>query len=312
MRILFAGTPEFARLALAALVSAGHDIVLVLTQPDRKAGRGLKTSAGAVKAFASAHSLGVFQPATLREPEVLETLRAARPDVLVVAAYGRILPQALLDLAPLGALNIHASLLPRWRGAAPIQRAILSGDAETGVSIMQMDAGLDTGPLLAKRSLAITPAETARSLHDRLARLGAEMIVETVRRLSDGPVTAVPQPAEGVTYAHKIEKPEAALDWRNASEELDRRIRAFNPAPGANARLGGEELKIWHAHQIQYGTGDPGCVISSGSEGLVVACGDGALRLTELQRAGGKRLAAREFLAGHPVAAGARFELPAD
>jgi len=309
MRIVFAGTPHFAEQALAALISAGHEIMLVLTQPDRPAGRGMKTNASPVKSLAIRHGLGVFQPPTLRDPAALERLRGVAPDVLIVAAYGLILPQSVLDVAPKGALNIHASLLPRWRGAAPIQRAILAGDAETGITIMQMDAGLDTGALLARRTVPILADDSALTLHDRLAALGAAMVVEVLRQCEKGALAATPQPADGVTYAHKIEKGEAVLDWRRTGSELDRQVRAFNPFPGAYCVQDGTNLKVWRAHPAA-GRGAPGEILAASDEGVVVACGEGALVLAELQRAGGKRLGARDFLLGHPLEPGSRLAVP--
>lgn len=310
MRIIFAGTPHFAERALAALLAAGHDIPLVLTQPDRQAGRGMKVGMSPVKQLAQRRGLPVFQPPNLRGPEALERLRAASAEVMVVAAYGLILPVEVLKVAPRGALNIHASLLPRWRGAAPIQRALLAGDTETGITIMQMEAGLDTGAMLARRPIPIAAVDNAVTLHDRLAELGAEMIVATLHEIVLGTPVATPQPADGVTYAHKIEKREAPLDWRKSSAELDRQVRAFNPFPGASATLEGVGVKVWGAHPVE-GSGSPGTVIAAGEDGVVVACGHGALVLTELQRAGAKRLAAREFLLGHRLAPGARFDVPA-
>jgi methionyl-tRNA formyltransferase len=309
MRIAFAGTPLFAEQALAALIVAGHEIRLVLTQPDRPAGRGMRMSMSPVKQLAMRQGLEVFQPPNLRDTESLERLRGVSPDVLVVAAYGLILPQSVLDVARKGAINIHASLLPRWRGAAPIQRAILAGDRETGITIMQMDAGLDTGAMLSQRSLPILEEDSALTLHDRLAALGAEMIVEALRNCEKGILQATPQPAEGVTYAHKIDKSEAPLDWRKASAELDRQVRAFNPFPGAHAVLGDTGVKVWRAHPVG-GRGSPGEILSAGDDGVVVACGEGALVLAELQRAGAKRLGARDFLRGHPLEPGSRFALP--
>ncbi|MBS0335797.1 MAG: methionyl-tRNA formyltransferase [Proteobacteria bacterium] len=309
MRIVFAGTPLFAGQALAALIAAGHEIKLVLTQPDRPAGRGMRMSMSPVKQLAVRQGLDVYQPPNLRDPESLERLQGVSPDVLVVAAYGLILPQRVLDVARKGAVNIHASLLPRWRGAAPIQRAILAGDRETGVTIMQMDAGLDTGAMLSQRRIPILAEDTASTLHDRLAALGAEMIVEALRDCEKGVLRAVPQPAEGVTYAHKIDKGEAALDWRKANAELDRQVRAFNPFPGALAVLGDAAVKVWRARPVA-GHGDPGEILSTGDDGVVVACGAGALALAELQRAGAKRLGARDFLRGHPLEPGSRFALP--
>lgn len=309
MRLVFAGTPVFAERALAALIEDGHQILSVLTQPDRKSGRGLQMLPSPVKALALAHGLEVLQPARFSDGNTLAHLRQLQPEMLVVAAYGLILPQPGLDLARRGAINIHASLLPRWRGAAPIHRAILAGDAETGITLMRMDAGLDTGPMLAQKRLGIAADDTTGSLHDRLAALGAEMIVEYVRNPDD--TKPVPQPAEGVTYARKIDKRESVLDWRKPARTLEREVRAFNPAPGARASLAGTDLRVWRA-RCEERAAEPGQVQSAGAEGIVVGCGEGALVLTELQRAGGKRLGARDFLRGHAVAPGDRFELPAD
>lgn len=313
MRIVFAGTPEFARVALQRLHAAGVDIPLVLTQPDRPAGRGLRLLASPVKAFAQEHGLELFQPAGLGarfapEAQALrERLLKIRPDALVVAAYGLLLPGWLLDLPRWGCINIHASLLPRWRGAAPIQRAILAGDAETGISIMQMDVGLDTGDLLLVRRLAIRDVDTAASLHDQLADLGAELALQALQQRAAGTWTRSPQPAEGVTYARKIDKQEATIDWSAGSAQLLRHVNAFNPVPGAQTRLEGETLKIWAAAPADTAidaSTRPGTVLGLEPQSIVVATGDGALRLTELQRAGGKRLAAGSFLRGHPVAPG--------
>jgi methionyl-tRNA formyltransferase len=264
-----------------------------------------------VKELALKRRLPVHQPSSLKTEAACQPILDARPDVMVVAAYGLLLPQAVLDIPRLGCLNIHASLLPRWRGAAPIQRAILAGDAETGVTIMQMDAGLDTGPMLLTERVAVAGDDTAQTLHDKLAALGAGLIVTALRGLEKGELTAVPQPAEGITYAAKIDKREAELDWRKPAIELARAVRAFNPFPGAAARLNGAVLKIRSA-QAADGQGEPGTVISAGSDGIVVACGQGALRLNQLQKPGGKRLAAADFLRGVPVRAGARFSLAAD
>ncbi len=378
MKVAFAGTPEFARVALARLHAAGFSIPLVLTQPDRPAGRGMKLQASPVKQFAQAHGIAVAQPRSLRldgqypddAAAARAALQAAAPDVLVVAAYGLILPQWVLDAmsaarppegaqapsggsaagaaaerggymsaarppegakAPLGGsaageaaerggmglgcLNIHASLLPRWRGAAPIHRAIEAGDAETGVTIMQMDAGLDTGDMLLVEKLPIGPRATTASLHDELAALGGRLIVEALELAACGGLTATPQPAEGITYAHKIDKHEAAIDWAQPAAVIERRIRAFDPFPGASSSLDGEVIKIWRSelHSVD-GSLDrrSGQILSVTDEGVVVACGagpdGGALRLTELQRPGGKRLPVREFLRGHPLQAGQRFD----
>ena len=304
MKLIFAGTPEFAAQSLSAIMVAGHQVVSVLTQPDRPSGRGMALRHSAVKALALAHGIEVFQPLTLRDATVQARLQAIGADAMVVAAYGLILPQAVLDLPRLGCLNIHASLLPRWRGAAPIQRAILAGDTETGVSIMQMDAGLDTGPVLLSASLSIAADETAGSLHDRLAGLGARLIVEALAKL---PLPSRPQAEAGVTYAAKLEKSEALLDWRLPAPQLERQVRAYNPFPGALARLDGVGIKIWDA-VAEAGEGAPGSVLASGRDGILVACGAGALRLNELQKAGGKRLPASPFLAGNPLPVGTRFD----
>jgi len=307
MKIVFAGTPEFAARALAALYEAGHDIPLVLTQPDRPAGRGMTLQASPVKQLALSRGSEVFQPLTLKDEAAQEKLRLLAPDVMVVAAYGLILPQAVLDIPRHGCLNIHASLLPRWRGAAPIHRAILAGDAESGVCIMQMEAGLDTGPVLLSASTAITAQDTSQTLHDKLALQGAQLIVSALQRL---PLPAVAQPEAGVTYAAKLDKSEAPLDWRRPAAELDRQIRAFTPFPGTTAVLDGAPLKVWAALPRSE-SGAPGTVLAADKHGILVACGSGSLLLTELQKAGGKRLPVAQFLAGHGVSAGARFELPA-
>lgn len=309
MRIVFAGTPEFAVPSLEALVASNREIVLVLTRPDRPAGRGLSVQESAVKRAATRNGLSVFQPATLRDPAAVEVLREHAPDLMVVAAYGLILPQAALDVPPRGAINVHASLLPRWRGAAPIQRALLAGDAETGVSIMRMEAGLDTGPVLMSEPLAIEPEETAGTLHDKLAAVGARLLAEALDRLEQGTLHPVRQPESGVTYAAKIEKSEAWINWSRAAESLARQVRAFDPFPGALARLRGVDVKIWRVAQCAAASGGPpGVVLAASRDGIVVACGTGALRLLELQRAGARRLAAGAFLSGTPVAPGDRFE----
>ncbi len=306
MRIAFAGTPAFAERALAALLAARHEVALVFTQPDRPAGRGLRAAESAVKRLARARGLALLQPQTLRDADSCARLAAARPEALVVAAYGLILPQQVLDIVPQRALNIHASLLPRWRGAAPIQRALLAGDRETGITIMQMDAGVDTGPMLAQRRLAITDDDDAQTLHDRLAALGAEMIVAVLAEIAHGRVRPLAQPTEGATYAPRIEKREAVLDWSRPCAELERKVRALSPAPGAQFSLRGKALKLWRAHCVA-GQGEPGTVLDAGTRGLVVACGDGALAVTELQRPGGQRLAAAEFLRGFALGRGERL-----
>ena len=307
MRLIFAGTPEFAARALAALAHAGHDIVLVLTQPDRPAGRGLRLAPSAVKALAQERGLNVSQPVSLKDEATLARLSALGADAMVVAAYGLILPEPVLALPRLGALNIHASLLPRWRGAAPIQRAILAGDALTGISIMQMDRGLDTGPLLAAESVAIRAEDTSASLHDKLAELGARLIATVLSRLERGELSAEPQAAAGASYAAKITKAEAEIDWSEAAPVLERKVRAFNPLPGASTMIRGVGLKIWRAG-VSPAEGAPGTILEAGAKGIVVACGSGSLCVLELQRAGGKKLAAAQFLAGFPLAAGERLE----
>ena len=302
MRLIFAGTPEFAAIALKALVEAGHDIVLVLTQPDRPAGRGLRLEASAVKKYAQKQILTVEQPLTLKTEAASRMIAAAKADAMIVAAYGLILPKLVLQIPTLGCINIHASLLPRWRGAAPIQRAILAGDAETGITIMQMDDGLDTGDVLIREALAIGADETAGELHDRLAALGARMVNEV---LNTQPVP-VKQDDTQACYAAKITKEESIIDWQQHAATVHCRIRAFNPLPGAATVLGGERIKFWRA-QIAEGAGAPGSVCAAPAGQLIVACGSGAVSITELQRAGGKRMASAPFLAGFPIAPGARF-----
>jgi methionyl-tRNA formyltransferase len=289
----------------------------VLTQPDRPAGRGLKLQASPVKSFAIAHGIPVVQPRSLRldgkfpddAAAAKAAIEAAGADVMVVAAYGLILPQWTLGMPRLGCMNIHASLLPRWRGAAPIHRAIEAGDGETGVTIMQMDAGLDTGDMLLAERVAIAPDDTTGSLHDKLAALGGRLIVEALELAACGGLKPEPQPAEGVTYAHKIEKPEAAVDWSQPAEVIARRIRAFNPAPGAGAGLQGENVKLWSARALPASAaGVPGTIEAVAPEGIDVRCGEGLLRITQLQRPGGKRLAAADFLRGFDVKPGMAFE----
>ena len=318
MRVAFAGTPEFARTALERLHAAGFTLPLVLTQPDRPAGRGMKLQPPPVKQFAQANGVPVAQPRSLRldgrYPEdaaaAREALENAHPDVLVVAAYGLILPQWVLDLPRLGCLNIHASLLPRWRGAAPIHRAIEAGDRETGVTIMQMDAGLDTGDMLLLERIAIAPDDTTASLHDKLAALGGRLIVEALELAACGGLQPVPQPDQGVNYAHKIEKAEAQVDWSLAADAIERRIRAFDPFPGASAQLRGETVKLWRARALMQDApgAAPGTLLAANGDGITVACGAGRLQLTELQRPGGKRLPAADFLRGFPLEPGLRFE----
>ena len=348
MRVIFAGTPEFARLALERLHTAGFTVSLVLTQPDRPAGRGMKLQASPVKRFALEHGLPVAQPRSLRldgkYPEDAAAAKAAideaRADVMVVAAYGLILPQWVLDAmsvagpsrdakAPsggsaeasassvgamgLGCLNIHASLLPRWRGAAPIHRALEAGDSETGVTIMQMDAGLDTGDMLLAAPVPIDDADTTGSLHDKLAVLGGRLIVEALELAACGGLRPARQPQAGVTYASKIEKVEAAIDWSQPAEVIARRIRAFDPSPGASSVLGGEPLKLWSAQAVDgagYAQAPTGAIIAVSPAAVDVRCGQGVLRVTQLQRAGGKRLAVADFLRGFDMKPGMTFETP--
>jgi len=314
MKIIFAGTPEFAAVALKALHDAGFAIPLVLTQPDRPAGRGMQLQASPVKQFALAHGMPVAQPVSLRldgkypdvAQEAHDLLRHTAHDVMVVAAYGLILPRSVLDLPAYGCINIHASLLPRWRGAAPIHRAIEAGDADTGVTIMQMEEGLDTGPMLAMQRVAIDADDTTGSLHDKLAALGGTMIVDALRALARGALSATPQPAQGVTYAAKIAKEEASLDFAQPAAVLARKIRAFNPFPGTVASYHGTAIKCWRAEPVATNAAaTPGQVLAANAhDGVVVACGSGALRLLELQKPGGKRLPAAEFLKGFPVDGG--------
>lgn len=317
MKLIFAGTPEFASVALARLLAAGFQVPLVLTQPDRPAGRGMKLQASAVKQLALQHHIEVAQPRSLRLdgkfPEdaaaARKAIEAAQADVMVVAAYGLILPQWVLDAPRLGCLNIHASLLPRWRGAAPIHRAIEAGDTETGVTIMQMDAGLDTGDMLLTERLPIGPEDTTGALHDRLGLLGGRLIVEALEIAACGGLTAQKQPTEGVTYAHKIEKAEAALDWSQDAATLARRVRAFNPFPGAATARTGEAVKVWTAHAVDGEAGTvPGQVLLVSDAGIHVQTASGALVLAELQRAGGKRLAASDFLRGFELRVGDVFD----
>jgi len=306
-RIAFAGTPEFAARALDALATFDCDIPLVLTQPDRPAGRGMKLMPSPVKQRALAHGLTVAQPETLKTPELRAPLVEAAPDLLVVVAYGLLLPRAVLDIPRLGCINIHASLLPRWRGAAPIHRAIEAGDARTGITLMQMDEGLDTGPMLAERTVDIAADDTTATLHDRLAATGAQLLIDTLPDLLAGRIAAVPQPADGACYAAKIGKAEAALDFRRPAVELDRAIRAFNPFPGALMTVDGTPIKLWRA-RVEPASGEPGRILAVGDDGVVIACEEGALRVTELQKPGGKRLPAADFLHGHPLVAGQRAE----
>ena len=323
LRLGFAGTPEFAVPALEVLAGA-HRIGAVFTQPDRPAGRGQSLHASPVKAAAIRLGLPVHQPVSFKSPQALEALRSLELDALVVVAYGLIVPPAALQSPRLGCINIHASLLPRWRGAAPIQRALLAGDPKTGVTIMRMDAGLDTGPMLAVREIAIGAHDTAKILHDRLARLGAELVAETLNALQAGRVSEVPQPTDGVTYAEKINKAEALIDWRQDAVQISRRVRAFNPWPIAETRLDGAQLRIWDAELLDADVlrseltpanpvlagavpaMEPGTVLAATDAGIDVACGRGALRILRLQLAGRKPLVPGEFLKGQRLD-GARF-----
>ena len=309
LRVGFAGTPAFAAEALAAILAAGHAVPVVLSQPDRPQGRGLRLAASPVKELALRHALPVLQPPTLRTPEGRAPALAVPLDVLVVAAYGLILPAEILAWPRHGGINIHASKLPRWRGAAPIQRAILAGDAATGVTIMRMDEGLDTGPMLDVVDVPIAPRETAGTLTTRLAAAGAEAIVRVLARIARGDVpVATAQPAAGATYAAKVARDEARLDWALAATTLDRVVRAFDPAPGAFTEFAGAPLKVWSAEPVDGPPGPaPGTVVAVGAGGIDVCCGEGALRLATVQPAGGKRMTAAAFASGRAVAPGAVF-----
>ena len=326
MRLIFAGTPEFARVALEHLQQGGHEVALVLTQPDRPAGRGMKLQASSVKQYAVEHGIAVAQPRSLRldgkypqEAQAAKAaIEAAQADAMVVAAYGLILPQWVLDTmaAPgkYGCYNIHASLLPRWRGAAPVHRAIEAGDSETAVTIMQMDAGLDTGDMLMAHTVPIEASDTTGSLQDRLAQLGGRLILLALQKAEAHALKPVPQSAQGVTYAQKIEKNEAGIDWRQGAAQIAQKVRAFNPFPGASATLNGETLKIWMAVPAAVAPpaqAPPGTVLMVDSQGLAVAAKDSVVVITELQRPGGKRLPVAEFLRGSTVQLGMVFENPA-
>ena len=305
MKVIFAGTPDFAAAALKAIAAAGFEIPLVLTQPDRPKGRGMQLAPSPVKQAALELGLRVAQPEKLRNnAEALQMLKEVEADVMVVAAYGLILPQDVLDAPKHGCLNIHASLLPRWRGAAPIQRAIEAGDAETGVCIMQMDIGLDTGDVVSEHRYAIQPTDTANEVHDALMNLGAEAIVADLQQLkAEGRLKSVKQPEEGVTYAQKLSKEEARIDWNESAAVIERKIRAFNPVPAAWVEYQGKPMKIWRAEAVAQ-QGRAGEVLSCSTDGLVVACGENALKITELQPSGSKRMDIAAFAAGHTVEAG--------
>lgn len=306
---MFFGTAELAVASLTALARppAGR-LVVVVTQPDRPKGRSLRLQPSPVKVRAIELGLPVWQPERCRAPDFLERLRAAAPDLMVVAAYGQLLPPALLELPPHGCLNVHASLLPKYRGASPIQAALLNGDAETGVTLMRMDAGLDTGPMVAQERTPIAPGEDAAHLHDRLAELGAALLVRSLPAYLEGRLAPQPQPLEGVSYAGKITKEDGRLDWSLPAATLDRRLRAFTPWPGVFTYLPDPGkpvlMKIWRADPVLGVAGRPGEVLRADHDGIVIACGQGALRVTELQREGGRRLTAAEFLKGHPLSPG--------
>ena len=303
LRLAFMGTPDFAVPALAELVGAGHEVACVYTQPPRPAGRGQKPRPSPVQALAERLGLPVRSPARLRDPAEIEAFQALDLDIAVVAAYGLILPQAILDAPQLGCVNIHASLLPRWRGAAPIQRAVLAGDTETGITIMQMEAGLDTGPILMMESVPIGPDATAGRIHDALARLGGNLIIRALAALERGAIAPTPQPEDGVTYAAKIDKDEARIDWTKPAADLDRLVRGLSPSPGAWTEVNGARLRILRARP-ESGSGATGAVLDGN---LLIACGEGALRLLEIQREGRQPLPAEAFLRGFPLPPGSRL-----
>lgn len=306
MKIIFAGTPEFAVPALQALIEAGHQVSLVLTQPDRPSGRGMKLKASPVKQLAVASGIEVFQPETLKDADVQARIAAENADVMIVAAYGLIIPTSVLNMPRYGCYNIHASLLPRWRGAAPIQRALLAGDSETGVTIMEVVPALDAGAMVSRGVLPITGRDTAQTLHDGLANIGARLMVEAMQQLQqDGKLAATPQDESLVTYAHKLEKSEAAIDWNRPAQALSRQVRAFNPFPVAHTLLNGEVCRIWMATDLP-GQAEAGKIVDI-TDGIQVGCGEGILRIEELQMPGGKRLTAKDFLQGHPLKAGQAF-----
>jgi methionyl-tRNA formyltransferase len=301
MRVVFAGTPDFSVPILQALLDSRHKVVAVYTQPDRPAGRGRKLHPSPVKQLALQHGIPVYQPAKLTSSEAQRELAALAPDLMVVVAYGLILPQAVLDLPTRGCVNLHASLLPRWRGAAPIQRAIVAGDSESGVCLMQMEAGLDSGPVLAEVRTAITADDTGGSLHDRLSRMAADLLARHLDDLEVGALAAAVQDESLVTYASKLDKSEAAIDWRQDAEQLERQVRAFNPWPVAQAKYQGQTLRIWSAKAVEGAGGEPGSVANAGKQGIDVVCGSGCLRLLTVQLPGGKPLSAADFLNARSV-----------
>ncbi len=307
MRLVFAGTPAFAAIALEALIHSEHQIVLVLTQPDRPAGRGMKIVASEVKQLAQKHGLRTSQPATLRDADAVKAIAKVGADALVVAAYGLILPAEVLDIFQYGCINIHASLLPRWRGAAPIQHALLAGDSETGISIMRMEEGLDTGPVFTMERIQIEPRDTSSTLHDKLAALGARCIVHALAGIESDTLRAEPQSTEGITYAHKVTREQARIDWKLPAAELDRAVRALNPFPAAFSFFDEQVVKIWESEVTSGSPAMSGEITDVSEAGIVVACGSGALRLTRLQRPGGKQLPVAEFLRGFSVRSGQRF-----
>jgi methionyl-tRNA formyltransferase len=307
MNIIFAGTPEFAVPALQALIDAGHAISLVLTQPDRPSGRGMRLKASPVKQLALSHQIEVLQPESLKDPAVQARIAGINADVMIVAAYGLIIPTAVLDMPRYGCYNVHASLLPRWRGAAPIQRALLAGDSETGVTIMEVVPALDAGAMVSRGVLPISERDTAQSLHDGLAALGAKLMVEAMQKLArDGNLPATPQDEALVTYAHKLEKSEAAIDWQQPAAEICRKVRAFNPFPVAHTLLGGEVCRFWMASHLP-GNGKPGEIIGFDDAGILVACGEGLLCVEALQMPGGKCMSAGDYLRGRSLHPGQRF-----
>ncbi|MFM1977509.1 MAG: 10-formyltetrahydrofolate:L-methionyl-tRNA(fMet) N-formyltransferase [Pseudomonadota bacterium] len=307
LRIIFAGTPDFAAPALAALIEAGHKIVLVLTQPDRPSGRGMKLKASPVKELALQHGIEVFQPETLKDASAQSRIEEAKADVMIVAAYGLIIPTNVLNMPRLGCYNIHASLLPRWRGAAPIQRSLLAGDKETGVTIMEVVPALDAGAMISKGIVTITELDTAQTLHDALAKTGAELMVQAMEKLSkNGALDSTPQDESLVTYAEKLQKSEATIDWNKSADAISKQVRAFNPFPVATAILNGEVCRIWMATK-KPGKGRAGEVMAT-NETIDIACGEDVLCIHELQLPGGKRLKAREFLTGRQLTVGTQFE----